>query len=77
MSSVVKLQGHADWHVYDTGTKTYFPFSFSPLSVQGFSDYQAVYSHFKILKVVMTISRQVIEWDLDKYAVIPSRRSTA
>ncbi len=51
MSSVVKLQGHADWHVYDTSDKTYYPFSFSPLQVQGFSEYQAVYSHFKLLKV--------------------------
>ena len=77
MSSVIKLQGHADWHVYDIQSKTYYPFSFSPLQVQGFSEYQAVYSHFKILKVVMTISRQIIEWDLDKYAVVPSRTFAA
>ena len=83
MSAVVKLQGHADWHVYDDSTKTHYPFSFSPVQVQGFSEYQAVYSHFKFLKVVMTIlrPRDTTEPDklasLEKYAVVPSRRSTA
>lgn len=77
MSAVVKLQGQVDWHVHDPGTGTYYPFSFSPLQVQGFSEYQAVYSHFKILKVVMTISKHTVEWDLDKYAVVPSRTFAA
>ena len=61
----------------DPSDETYYPFSFSPVQVQGFSEYQADYSHFKLLKVVMTISRQVIEWDLDKYAVVPSRTFAA
>ena len=83
MSAVVKLQGHADWHVYDDSTKTHYPFSFSPVQVQGFSEYQAVYSHFKFLKVVMTIIRPQRSDDftqlvpLDSYAVIPSRTFAA
>lgn len=80
MSSVVKLQGHAEWHVYD---QTFYPFSFSPLSVQGFSEYQAVYSHFRILKVVLTIDRPYNQEEPDKlarlikYAVVPSRTFAA
>lgn len=83
MSSLVKLQGHGDWHVYDRSDQTYYPFSFSPLSVQGFSEYQAVYSHFRILKMVMTITRPGKSADigtlarLENYAVIPSRTFAA
>ncbi len=83
VSSVVKLQGHADWHCHDISSQAYFPFSFSPLQVQGFSEYQAVYSHFKILKVVMTILRPTDSTEPDKlarlkqYAVVPSRTFAA
>lgn len=83
MSSVVKLQGSGSWHIHDQHTETYFPFSFSPVQVQGFSEYQAVYSHFKILKVVMTIMRPGKSLGsstlarLEKYAVIPSRTFAA
>lgn len=83
MSSLVKLQGHGDWHNYDEAENVHFPFSFSPVQVQGFSEYQAVYSHFKILKVVMTIIRPQRASDigtlarLESYAVIPSRTFAA
>lgn len=83
MSSVVKLQSHGSWHVYDVQGQVYYPFSFSPLQVQGFSEYQAVYSHFKLLKVVMTILRPADSTEPDKlarlkkYAVVPSRTFAA
>lgn len=83
MSSVVKLQGHAQWHVFDQSDETCFPFSFSPVQVQGFSDYQTVYSHFRILKVVMTIIKPMDTTQpdqlaqLEKYAVVPSRTFAA
>ena len=83
MSAVVKLQGHETWHIYDAGTQTYYPFSFSPLQVQGFSEYQAVYSHFKLLKMVLTIDRPHSDTETDqlakliKYAVVPSRTFAA
>lgn len=34
-------------------------FSFSPLSLPGFSDYQTTYSHFRILKAKLFINRQM------------------
>ena len=83
MSSVVKLQGHTTWHLFDGAETTFFPFSFSPMQVQGFSEYQAVYSHFRILKVVMTIDRPYNQEEPDKlarlikYAVVPSRTFAA
>ena len=62
---MVTLTQDATWVMFqDTGTgtsqtRTWNPFIFSPTSVPGFSDYQATYSHFRILKAKLYISRTI------------------
>ena len=50
-------------------------FSFSPVSLPGFSDYQTTYSHFRILKAKLFISRTIGDNDgsLYNYLVVGSR----
>ena len=49
--------------------------AFSPLSLPGFSDYQATYSHFRIIKARLYVSRTVGDNDgaLYNYLVVGSR----
>ena len=50
-SSVIKLTQDATWNLNDGQTNPRWnAFSFSPVSLPGFTDYQATYSHFRILK---------------------------
>lgn len=75
-SSVVKLTQDATWTLNTTGTPTNWnAFSFSPVSLPGFSDYQTTYSHFRILKARLFVSRTIGDNDgsLYNYLVVPSR----
>lgn len=60
-SSVVKLTTVVS-HRFDSGTDgipQINPFLFTPLSLSGFGDYYATYSHFRILKAKLHIPRDV------------------
>lgn len=71
ISSVVKLTQDATWDINSPGNigseQKWNAFSFSPLSLPGFSDYQATYSHFRILKAKLFISRTINGQDGSKY----------
>ena len=73
-SSVVKLTLDATWGI-GADTNGWNAFSFSPLSLPGFSDYQATYSHFRIIKARLYVSRTVGDNDgaLYNYLVVGSR----
>ena len=73
-SSVVKLTQDATWGI-GADTNGWNAFSFSPLSLPGFSDYQATYSHFRIIKARLYVSRTVGDNDgaLYNYLVVGSR----
>nr|WCR62295.1 MAG: capsid protein [ssDNA virus sp.] len=78
ISSVVKLTQDASWQLNVTGSSTgvlWNPFSFSPVSMPGFSDYQTTYSHFRILKAKLFVSRTINDNDgaLYNYLVVGSR----
>lgn len=75
-SSVIKLTQDAVWSLSASGPRGYWnAFSFSPLSLPGFSDYQATYSHFRILKAKLFVSRTIGSSDgtLYNYLVVGSR----
>ncbi|UPW40755.1 capsid protein [Sigmofec virus UA08Rod_20100] len=79
-SSVIKLTQDATWELNDTGPPTTWnAFSFSPVSMPGFSDYQATYTHFRILKAKLFVSRTIGDNDgsLYNYLVVPSRAFAA
>lgn len=78
ISSVVKLTQDATWRLNVMGGSEeilWSPFSFSPVSMPGFSDYQTTYSHFRILKAKLFISRTINDNDgsLYNYLVVGSR----
>lgn len=60
-SAVVTLTQDATWSLFNVATgsnqRTWNPFVFSPASVPGFMDYRATYSHFRILKAKLYLSR--------------------
>ena len=78
-SSVVKLTYDTTWTLNISGTGSaatrWNAFSFSPLSLPGFSDYQTTYSHFRILKAKLFVSRSIGSTDgaLYNYLVVGSR----
>ena len=75
-SSVIKLTQDAAWTLNATGSPMHWnAFSFSPVSLPGFSDYQTTYSHFRILKAKLFISRTIGDNDgaLYNYLVVGSR----
>ena len=75
-SSVIKLTQDATWNLNDgQATPRWNAFSFSPVSLPGFSDYQATYSHFRILKAKLYVSRTIGDNDgsLYNYLVVGSR----
>ena len=68
MSAIIKLHGVEIWRMYDEGTQTNYPFSFSPVQMQGFSEYQAV------IRIILPQTANVAERaSLLEYTVIPSR----
>ncbi len=75
-SSTVKLTLESTWTLNDgASTPGWNPFAFSPLSLPGFSDYQLTYSHFRILKAKLYVSRTIGTNDgsLYNYLVVGSR----
>ena len=60
-SSVVTLTQDATWSLFNLvpvgSPRTWNPFVFSPASVPGFMDYKTTYSHFRILKAKLYLSR--------------------
>ena len=67
-SSVIKLTQDATWNLNDgQATPRWNAFSFSPVSLPGFSDYQATYSHFRILKAKLYVSRTIGDNDGSLY----------
>lgn len=75
-SSVVRLSQDATWTLRQNGQDNWLAFSFSPLSLPGFSDYQTTYSHYRILKARLYISRTLGEENdgsQNNYLVVGSR----
>ena len=66
VSSVVTLSQDAVWNLFNPANETtpdtrqWFPFAFTPATVPGFAEYKATYSHFRILKAKLYISRNVL-----------------
>ena len=64
-SAYVTLTQNAQWTLFtDTGVdpnvvRKWNAFVFSPASVPGFMDYQATYSHFRILKCKLYMARTI------------------
>ena len=64
-SAYVTLTQNAQWALFnDTGAdpnlvRKWNAFVFSPASVPGFMDYQATYSHFRILKCKLYMARTI------------------
>ena len=56
-------------------TRKWYPFAFTPATVPGFAEYKATYSHFRILKAKLYISRNVlsVEGSTNNYLVVGSR----
>ncbi len=65
VSSVVCLTKEYSWTFRrtdnETGQYLYSPITFAPPEMPGFKDYQAVYSHFRILKAKAYISTQYVD----------------
>lgn len=80
-SAVVKLTLDSVWsyNVYSTSSTSnvWRAFSFSPSSLPGFTDYAQTYSHFRILKARVYVSRNVTGLTTDgttcNYLVVGSR----
>ena len=81
VSSVVMLSQDAVWNLFNPASETtpdtrqWFPFAFTPATVPGFAEYKATYSHFRILKAKLYISRNVVgaEGVTNNYLVVGSR----
>lgn len=80
ISAPVRLTLDATWAINSAGNPPkWSAFSFSPLSLPGFSDYQTTYSHFRILKAKLYISRDTgsdsagASWSTCNYLVVGSR----
>ena len=71
------LSQDAVWNLFNPANETtpdtrqWFPFAFTPATVPGFADYKATYSHFRILKAKLYISRNVlnVEGSTNNYLV--------
>ena len=79
-SALVKLTVEVHWNIggpLDGGQPTYHPFSFTPLDLPGFADYQLTYSQFRILKCRLQLglnsARKDIVGNNDNFLVAPSR----
>ena len=85
VSSVVTLSQDAVWNLFNPAEETqsnvrkWFPFAFTPATVPGFAEYKATYSHFRILKAKLYISRNVLnaEGSTNNYLVVGSRAFAA
>ena len=68
----------AVWNLFNSANETtpdtrqWFPFAFTPSTVPGFVEYKATYSHFRILKAKLYISRNVlnVEGSTNNYLVV-------
>lgn len=64
-SAVVCLTKEYSWNFRRTDSQTgehlYSPITFAPPEMPGFKDYQAVYSHFRILKAKAYIATQYVD----------------
>ena len=62
-SAYVTLTQNAQWKLFTDAAsgdpRTWNAFVFSPASVPGFMDYQATYSHFRILKCKLYMARTI------------------
>lgn len=64
-SSPVTLTLDASWSLFNPASpdgntpRTWNPFVFSPVNVPGFMDYRTTYSHFRVLKAKLYISRAI------------------
>ena len=75
------LSQDAVWNLFNPASETtpdtrqWFPFAFTPATVPGFAEYKATYSHFRILKAKLYISRNVVgaEGVTNNYLVVGSR----
>ena len=75
------LSQDAVWNLFNPANETtpdtrqWFPFAFTPATVPGFAEYKATYSHFRILKAKLYISRNVlnVEGSTNNYLVVGSR----
>ena len=78
-SAYVTLTQNAQWTLFtDTGVdpnvvRKWNAFVFSPASVPGFMDYQATYSHFRILKCKLYMARDD-RWEHRQILQLPHRR---
>ena len=81
VSAVVTLSQDAVWNLFNPSDETtsdnrrWYPFAFTPSTVPGFAEYKATYSHFRILKAKLYISRNVLnmEGSTNNYLVVGSR----
>lgn len=81
ISSVVTLSQDAVWNLFNPviestpDMRLWCPFAFTPGTVPGFTDYKATYSHFRILKAKLYISRNLFnaEGSTNNYLVVGSR----
>ena len=75
------LSQDAVWNLFNTSgettpdTRRWYPFAFTPGTIPGFAEYKATYSHFRILKAKLYISRNVlnVEGSTNNYLVVGSR----
>ena len=60
-SAYVTLTQNAGWILFEdyAGVRKWKAFTFSPATVPGFMDYQATYSHFRILKCKLYMARTI------------------
>ncbi|AXL65924.1 putative capsid protein [Fly associated circular virus 7] len=58
ISSVIKLTYDATWQ-FGGGPNTWSVFSFNPLLLPGFKDYQSTFTHFRVLKAKLFVNRQI------------------
>ena len=81
VSAVVTLSQDAVWSLFNpsdeatSDARRWYPFAFTPSTVPGFAEYKATYSHFRILKAKLYISRNVLnmEGSTNNYLVVGSR----
>ena len=76
-SPIVKLSLDSTWSLRENGNNLWHPFAFIPTAIPGFTDYYATYSHFRIVKAVLQISRQLYGVSnnglLNHYLIVGSR----
>ena len=81
VSAVVNLSQDSVWNLFNPqlettpDTRQWYPFAFTPGTVPGFTDYQTTYSHFRILKAKLYISRRAlgVEGVTNNYLIVGSR----